>query len=154
MSNKLLWIFIKLMFFFDKIHFSFFAKCVSFFIRILFSAQIPPGIKVGEGTVFGYGALAVVLHKDSVIGANCRIGSGVTLGSRNPDIGAPTIGNNTFIATGAKVLGGIHIGRDCVVAANAVVLEDVPDQSIVAGIPAKVIKSDIDISLYNESFYQ
>ena len=95
----------------------------------------------------------MVLHKDSVIGGNCRIGSGVTLGSRNPDVGAPTIGDNTFVATGAKVLGGIQIGKDCVVAANAVVVTDVPDRSIVAGIPAKVVKSNIDISLYNESFY-
>lgn len=153
MSNKLLWVFIKLMWFLERIHFSFLAKFVSFFIRIFFSAQIPPEVKVGSGTVFGYGALAVVLHKDSVIGVNCRIGSGVTLGSRNPDIGAPDIGDNTFVATGAKVLGGIQIGKDCVIAANAVVVSDVPDRSIVAGIPAKVIKSDIDISLYNESFY-
>ncbi len=150
----MLWFFIKLMWLLEKVHLSFLSKFVSFFIRIFFSAQIPPEVKVGKGTVFGYGALAVVLHKDSVIGSNCRIGSGVTLGSRNPDIGAPKIGDNTFVATGAKILGGIHIGKDCVVAANAVVVSDVADRSIVAGIPAKVVKSDIDISLYNESFYQ
>ena len=154
MSNKLLWLFIKLMKFFMKIKLTWMAKFVSFFIRIFLSAQFPPEVTIGNGTVFGYGGLAVVLHKDAIIGSNCRIGTGVTLGSKNPDIRAPKIGNNCFIGSGAKILGGITIADDCVIGANAVVTSDIPSRSIAVGIPAKIIKSDIDIAQYNESFYK
>lgn len=153
MTNKILWIFIHLMRFFYKVKLRFIAKFVSFFIRIFFAAQIPPEVQIGKNVVFGYGGLSVVLHKDSIIGNNCRIGSGVTLGSKNPDTRAPVIGNNCFIATGAKVLGGVVIGDDCVIGANAVVTCDVESKSIVVGIPARVIKTNIDISKYNETLY-
>jgi len=139
--------------FFVKIRLLFIAKFISFFIRIFFSAQIPPTVSIGKGVVFGYGALSVVLHSESVIGENCRIGAGVTLGSRNPDKGAPIIGRNSFIATGAKVLGSVTIGENCVIGANAVVTKDIPDNCIAVGIPAKVVKENIDIREYNESFY-
>lgn len=153
MSNKLLWAFIHLMKFFLYLRLNIFAKITSFLIRIIFAAQIPPEVKIGKNTVFGYGGLSLVLHKDSVIGENCRLGSGVTLGSKNPDRRAPIIGDNCFIATGAKILGGVVVGKNSVVGANAVVTEDVPSKCIVVGIPAKVVKSNINIKNYNESFY-
>jgi serine O-acetyltransferase len=60
----------------------------------------------------------------------------------------PVIGDNTVIAPGAKILGPVKIGKNCVIGANAVVLKDVPDNSVAAGIPAKIVKKDIDISKY------
>jgi len=154
MSNKLLWLFIKQMHFFLRFRLSVISRLISFFIRIVFSAQIPPETSIGKNTVFGYGGLAVVLHKDAVIGENCRIGAGVTLGSRVPDIRAPIVGNNCFIAAGAKILGGVKIGDDCVVGANAVVTKDIPEKSVAVGIPAIVVKTNIDIREYNESFFE
>lgn len=154
MSNKILWFFLRLMWLMHRIGLKGGAKLISFFIRIVFSAQIPAEVKIGQGTVLGYAGLGVVLHKSSIIGRNCRIGTGVTLGSNNPDIRAPSIGDNTFVASGAKILGGVVVGKNCVIGANAVVLKNIPDNSIAVGIPAKVIKNNIDITLYNESFYK
>lgn len=139
--------------FFEKLKLSFLAKLISIFLRILMSAQIPPDVKIGSGTVFGYGGLAVVLHKNAVIGQNCRIGTSVTLGSKNPDTRAPVIGNNCFIGSGAKILGGVRVGDNCVIGANAVVTSDIPDCSVAVGIPARVVKRGIDITNYNENFY-
>lgn len=154
MSSRILWLFLNLMFLFNKLRLRILAKLVSLFIRIVFSAQIPPEVKIGRGTVLGYAGLSIVLHKNTVIGTNCRIGSGVTLGSNNPDVRAPTIGDNSFVATGAKILGGVIVGKNCVIGANSVVLNDVPDNCIAVGVPAKVVKRGIDITLYNETFYE
>ncbi len=72
------------------------------------------------------------------------IGSNVTIGGRSKSANVPIIGDNVYIATGAKILGDIKVGDNSIIGANAVVIEDVPKNSIVAGIPAKVIKSNID----------
>jgi serine O-acetyltransferase len=62
--------------------------------------------------------------------------------------GVPLIENNCFIGTGAKLLGHITVGPDAIVGANAVVLIDVPERSCAAGIPAKIVKTNIDLSEY------
>ncbi|AXY02862.1 hypothetical protein D1115_17910 [Vibrio alfacsensis] len=76
-----------------------------------------------------------------MIGKNCNISQGVTIGKINQGnkIGAPIIGNNVYIAPGAKIIGGIHIGDNVAIGANAVVVTDVPDNVTVGGIPAKII---------------
>lgn len=72
------------------------------------------------------------------MGENCQIYQQVTIGNNR---GIPTIGNNVVICAGAKVIGPITIGDDCVIGANAVVTKDIPSHSIVVGIPAKIIKT-------------
>ncbi len=118
------------------------------FIRLLFGCQITLGAKLGKGTVLGYGGLGIVIHERAVIGKNVMVGSGVTIGGTSKIYEVPVIGDNTMIAPGAKILGPVKIGKNCVIGANAVVLKDVPDNTIVGGIPAKVLKTDIDISIY------
>ena len=118
-------------------------KIMNAFIRIIHNCAVYSETKIGKGTQFGYGGIGVVIHKHVVIGSNCVIGTNVTIGGRSKSKGVPIIGNNVYIATGAKVLGDITIGDNCVVGANAVLIADVPDNCIVAGIPAKVIKTDI-----------
>lgn len=73
------------------------------------------------------------------MGRNCMVNQRVTIGWNN---GIPTIGNNVWISAGAKVLGPITIGDDVIIGANAVVTKDIPSHSMVAGIPAKVIKKE------------
>jgi serine O-acetyltransferase len=68
----------------------------------------------------------------------------VTIGGRSASIGVPVIGDNVYISTGAKVLGDITIGNNCVIGANAVVISNVPDNTVAAGVPAKVIKQNIN----------
>lgn len=113
-------------------------------IFLVFNSYIPPSATIGEGSVFAYGAIGVVIHANATIGSNCLIGQGVTIGAAeayvSPDVKAcPTIGDNCYIGAGARILGGITIGANSVIAAGAVVLNDVPEHSVVVGIPAKVI---------------
>lgn len=96
------------------------------------------------GVKFAYGGIATVIHARAVIGKNCIIGQCVTIGGRSKHYKVPVIGNNVYISAGAKILGPITIGDNCVIGAGAVVLKDVPANSVVAGVPAKIIKTDID----------
>lgn len=108
---------------------------------LIYNSSVPFQCSIGKGTRFGYGGIGVVIHKESVIGTNCMIGTNITVGGRTGhEGGVPVIGNNVYIATGAKVLGPIVIGDNAVIGANAVVIKDVPNNAVVAGVPAKIIK--------------
>ena len=83
--------------------------------------------------------LGVVIGADAVIGDDVTIYQNVTIGEREPGQGQPVIKNGAVIYAGACVLGAITIGQNAVVSANAVVLEDVPDNALAAGVPARII---------------
>jgi len=117
-------------------------------LRILFSCSIKTGAKIGKGSSVGLAGLGVAIHKRAVIGKNTIIGQGVTIGGRSKHNDVPIIGDNCFISPGAKILGPIKIGNNSIVGPNAVVIDDIPDNCIVVGIPAKIIKTDIDIKEY------
>lgn len=119
-------------------------KLVNFLIRFIYNSAVFSETKIGSGTVFAYGGIGVVIHKRCIIGENCIVGSNVTIGGKSKSKEVPIIGNNCFIATGAKILGNVKIGNECVIGANAVVIADVPDNCIVVGVPAKIIKRDIN----------
>ena len=113
---------------------------------LLFNSYIPPSADIGKRTVFAYGAIGVVLHSNCKIGEGCVIGQGVTVGAREGYFSkeikaAPQIGDNCFIATGAKILGDITIGSNCIIGAGSSVVSDIPDNSIVVGSPGKIIKN-------------
>lgn len=115
-------------------------------IFLLFNSYIPPSAEIGQGTVFAYGSIGVVLHANAKIGNDCVIGSGVTIGAKEAYFSSkanavPSIGNNCYIATGAKILGDIKIGNNCIIGAGAIVLSNVSDNSVLAGNPAKIVKS-------------
>ncbi|KSU68212.1 hypothetical protein AS038_00925 [Arthrobacter sp. NIO-1057] len=118
------------------------ARYLHGFIRLKFNARVPYTAVIGEGTKLSLSGLGTAIHPDSIIGKNCVIGQNVTLGGRAGKTHPPIIGDNVFIAPGAKCLGG-KIGNNVVVGANAVVLNDVPDNCVVAGVPAKIISTDI-----------
>jgi len=118
------------------------------FVRLLFGCQISLGAELGKGTVLGYGGLGIVIHDRAVLGKNVMVGAGVTIGGTSKIYEVPVIGDNTMIAPGAKILGPVKIGKNCVIGANAVVLKDVPDNCVVGGIPAKILKENIDITKY------
>ncbi len=71
----------------------------------------------------------------------------MTVGRQLDPKGVPSIGNNVYISAGSRILGGINIGSNVIIGANSVVINDVPDNCIVAGVPAKVIRS-VDQDIY------
>lgn len=112
------------------------------FIFHHFACRLPYKVRLGEGTRLGYNGLGTVFHPESVVGRNCVIAQNVTLGSRGKPDDKPAVGDNVYIGPGAKCLGG-RIGSNVVVGANAVVLKEVPDNCVVAGVPAKIISRDM-----------
>lgn len=117
------------------------ARAVSQLARFFTGIEIHPGAKIGKGLFIDHG-MGVVIGETAVIGDNCTIYQGVTLGGTGKDRGKrhPTLGNNVMVGAGAKVLGPIKINDDSKVAANAVVLREVPHNSTAVGIPAKVVR--------------
>jgi serine O-acetyltransferase len=115
-------------------------------IYILYNAHIPCEATIGEGTLLGYGGMGIVVHTNAKIGNNCMILQQVTIGTAVPffDMNnlhpVPVIEDNVYIASGAKILGGITIGEGSVIGANSVVTKDVPPHSLVLGIPGRVIR--------------
>ena len=102
---------------------------------------MPYTAEIGEGTLLGYGGIGVVIHADAVVGLKCVVGQQVTIGGGNSRYpGVPTIGNNVHINKGAIVYGGITIGNNVEIGANAVVNKPVPDNAVVAGVPAKILR--------------
>lgn len=103
--------------------------------------EIHPGATIGKNLFIDHG-MGVVIGETCVIGDNVTLFHGVTLGGTGKEKGKrhPTIGNNVFIGSGAKILGNITIGNNVKIGANSVILESVPDNVTVVGIPGKIIK--------------
>jgi len=116
-------------------------QLIKLMIFFLYNCSIPYQAKIGKGSFLTYGGIGVIIHKRAVIGVNAEIGSGVTIGGRSGLYDVPVIGDNVYIATGAKVLGNIKVGDNAVIGANAVVIKDVPEGAVVGGIPAKILTS-------------
>lgn len=87
-------------------------------------------------------------------GENIWLGSGALLGESLPGAGHPVLGNNIRVGVGAKILGPVKIGNNVIIGANAVVTHDVPDNSIVAGVPARVIGYTDDMWGTNKKLYR
>ena len=118
-------------------------RIVDKLVVVLCRCVVPSRCEIGTGTELGYGGIAVVIHERVRIGKNVMIGPCVTLGGRSGIVGVPVIGDDVFIGTGAKVLGDVRIGNRAVIGANAVVLQSVPDDAVVAGVPAKIIRLQV-----------
>ncbi len=117
------------------------ARVISQSAKFLTGIEIHPGAKIGKGLFIDHGS-GVVIGETAEIGDNCTLYQGVTLGGTGKDVGKrhPTLGNNVMIGAGAKVLGPFRVGDNSKIAANAVVLSEVPPDSTAVGIPAKVVK--------------
>ena len=122
---------------------TFVARAISQGARFATGIEIHPGATIGKGLMIDHG-MGVVIGETAEIGDNCTIYQGVTLGGTGKDVGKrhPTLGNNVMIGAGAKVLGPLVIGDNSKVAANAVVLSEIPENSTAVGIPAKVVKRE------------
>lgn len=119
------------------------ARAISQIARFFTGIEIHPGATIGKGLVIDHG-MGVVIGETTVIGDNCTLYQGVTLGGTGKDHGKrhPTLGDNVMVGAGAKVLGPFTIGDNTKIAANAVVLEEIPENSTAVGIPAKVVRRE------------
>ena len=119
----------------------FLARWVSQHGRHKTGIEIHPGAKIGKCLFIDHG-MGIVFGETTEIGDNCTIYHGVTLGGTGKDQGKrhPTIGNNVLISCGAKVLGPFKVGDNSRIAANAVVLSEVPDDATAVGIPAQIVR--------------
>jgi len=121
----------------------FWSRLISQISRFFTGIEIHPGAKLGRGVFIDHGS-GVVIGETAEVGDNCTIYQGVTLGGTGKEKGKrhPTIGNNVLIGTGAKVLGPFTVGDNSKIAANAVVLHEIPANSTCVGVPARIITKD------------
>jgi len=110
---------------------------------LLFNSSVPGSCTLMKGVKFAYGGIGVVIHARAVVGESCMIGQGVTIGGKSGWYEVPVIGNNVEISAGARIIGPVRIGSNVVIGANAVVVKDVPDNCIVAGVPACIIRENM-----------
>ncbi len=124
-----------------KRNMKFAARMVSQGARFLTGIEIHPGAKIGKGLFIDHGS-AVVIGETAEIGDNCTIYQGVTLGGTGKHVGKrhPTLGNNVMVGSGAKVLGPFKVGDNSKIAANAVVLDEIPEDCTAVGIPARIVR--------------
>lgn len=121
-----------------RLPFSFVYKILKLLSQILTGIDLPCEVQVGRRlTIEHFGG--IIISGDTVIGDDVIIRNGVTIGLKRTGIaGAPVLGNRVDIGAGAKILGAIHVGDDSVIGANAVVLQDVPANSLAVGVPAQI----------------
>ncbi len=121
-----------------RMPFSFLYKVLKVISEILTGIELPCEVRLGRRfRIDHFGG--IVISGDAVFGDDCVIRNGVTVGLRHTgQRGAPVIGNRADIGAGAKILGSIQIGDDVAIGANAVVITDVPSNSIAVGVPAKI----------------
>ncbi len=121
----------------------FVARALSQLTRFFTGIEIHPGAVIGKGLMIDHG-MGVVIGETAVVGDDCTIYQGVTLGGTGKESGKrhPTLGNNVVVGSGAKVLGPFTVGDNSKIAAGAVVLNEVPPDSTCVGVPARVVKQD------------
>ena len=122
----------------------FLADWVSMHARKVTGIEIHPAAQIGKNVFIDHG-MGVVIGETAVVGDNCTIYQGVTLGGTGKDKGKrhPTIGNNVTIGSGAKILGPFTVGDNSKVAANAVVLNEIPPNSTCVGVPAHIVIREV-----------
>ena len=114
----------------------------SYIVRLIFPGydhlQITtPRSCIGGGLIIQHG-FSTIISAES-IGKDCKIYQQVTIGY-NHALKAPVLGDNVEVCCGAKIIGGVRIGNNVIIGANAVVVNDIPDNCVIAGVPAKIIK--------------
>jgi serine O-acetyltransferase len=126
---------------FNRHHCHFIARAISQHSKRWTGIEIHPGARIGRRLVIDHGT-GIVIGETAEIGDDCLLYQGVTLGGTGKDVGKrhPTIGNNVMIGAGAKVLGPFRVGDNARIAANSVVLREVPENATVVGVPGRIVK--------------
>jgi len=129
--------------FLHRAGFRFLARLISQTARGFTGIEIHPGAVIGKGLFIDHG-MGVVIGETAILGDNVTLFQGVTLGGTGKEKGKrhPTTGNNVVIGAGAKVLGSFTIGDNVQIGANAVVVREVPANSVVVGVPGRIVRQE------------
>ncbi len=135
----------RIAYFLHEVGLPFVPRFLSDISRQITGIEIHPGAKIGKNFFIDHGS-GVVIGETSEIGDNCTIYQNVSLGgtSLTREKRHPTLGNNVVVGAGAKILGPIVIGNNVKIGSNSVVIKDIPDNSVVVGIPGKIVNREID----------
>ena len=106
--------------------------------RLLYSSFVPGQAQIGKNLRLNYWGLGIVIHTATKMGNNCHIGQNVTIGGKGG--GVPVLLDDVSVGGGSFVVGGIIVGNNVTIGANSFVDKDVPDNAVVAGSPARIIK--------------
>ncbi len=119
----------------------FLARWISQTSKFFTGIEIHPGATIGRRLVIDHGT-GIVIGETAEIGDDCLLYQNVTLGGTGKDVGKrhPTLGNNVMVGSGAKVLGPFKVGDNARIAANSVVLREVPEGATVVGVPGRVVR--------------
>lgn len=119
----------------------FVARWISQAAKWFTGIEIHPAARIGRRLVIDHGT-GIVIGATAEIGDDCLLYQGVTLGGTGKDVGKrhPTLGNNIMVGAGAKILGPFKVGDNARIAANSVVLREVPENATVVGVPGRIVK--------------
>ncbi|MDD3165470.1 MAG: serine O-acetyltransferase [Oscillospiraceae bacterium] len=122
-------------------HCQFFARMISQLAKFFTGVEIHPAATIGRRFVIDHGT-GIVIGATAEVGDDCLLYQGVTLGGTGKDLGKrhPTLGNNVMVGSGAKVLGPFKVGDNVRIAANSVVLREVPPNCTVVGVPGRIVR--------------
>lgn len=121
----------------QQVRSGFIKKMIQNHLEVKYSVLISSKAKIGAGLSLEH-FIGIAIGQNVVIGRNCKIYQNVTIGQKNDEY--PVIGDNVVIYPGAKIIGGIKVGNNVQIGANAVVLQDIPDNSLAVGVPARILK--------------
>lgn len=129
---------------FYKWNIPFIPRLISHCTRIVTGIEIHPAAQIGRRLFIDHG-IGIVIGATTIIGDDCLLYQGVTLGGTGKDKGKrhPTVGNRVIVGAGAKVLGNIKIGDNVRIGAGSVVIQDVPEHSTVVGVPARIVNRGV-----------
>lgn len=129
--------------FLHKHNHKFLARWISQTVRFFTGIEIHPGAVIGRRLFIDHG-MGVVIGETTVIGDDCTIYQGATLGGTGKETGKrhPTLGNNVMVGSGAKILGPFSVGDNSKIASGAVVLSEVPPNSTCVGVPARIVRRE------------
>lgn len=117
----------------------FFPKVIQALIFLIYNCKVPFTAKIGKGSFLVVKGVGVVIHGDTLIGNNVRIGIGCKIVGKGPYKNVARIGDDVFIGPGAVIVGPVVVENYALIAANAVVVNSIPEGAIVGGVPAKII---------------
>lgn len=131
-----------------------FARLVLGHLVYKLGISIPAGTSIGSGFYIGHFG-GIVVSQKATIGRNCNISQGVTIGraNRGRNRGYPVLGDNIYIGPGAVIAGSVRIGNNVAIGANCVVTMDIPDDSVVVGVPGRIISQEGSAGYVNRTDY-